>query len=208
MDAGHWVDLVRPVLEGRRVIVTGGPVAGLVGRARQARELGAERPFILGNEGIGTGELPAEDEAEVFALEPPPGIGTIVEAIRAGAAALADLPPDALAALDRYDPDRSALVLGSFLNELPSVAGRPCLAHRKPEWVALEDKVLADALWDRAGVARAPSEVVPATKDALDSAASRLDRGAGTVWVGDAQEGFHGGGELTRWVRDGGSDEA
>src|SRR4051812_28266062 len=208
MDEDHWAGLLRPVLEGRKVIVTGGPVAGLVARAREARALGSERPFILGSEGVGTGQLPSADEAETFALEMPPGITSIVEALRAGAAALADLTPEALAALDRYDPDRSALVLGSFLNELPSVAGRPALAHRRPEWVALEDKVLADALWDRAGVSRAPSEVVPATREALAAAAARLDEGAGTVWVGDAQEGFHGGGELTRWVRDGGSDEA
>jgi hypothetical protein len=202
MDAGYWSELLRPVLAGRRVIVTGGPVAGLVGRARQARSLGSERPFILGNEGTGTGELPTEDEAETLALDVTASASTtMMEAVREGAAVLADLPDHALAALDRYDPDRSALVLGSFLNTLPTVAGRPCLAHRKPEWVALEDKTKADALWDRAGVARAPSEIVPARKDALERAAAGLDLGAGTVWVGDAREGFHGGGEYARWIR-------
>ena len=202
VDESYWIELLRPVLTGRRVIITGGPVAGLVGKARLARSLGAERPFILGNEGLGTGELPSEDEAEVFALDVSDAAGTtMMHAVRAGAAALADLPADALAAIDRYDPDRSALVLGSFLNEHPSVAGRRCLAYRKPEWVALEDKLLADALWDRAGVARAPSAVVPATRDALVDAATELDAGAGTVWVGDAREGFHGGGEYARWIR-------
>ncbi|MEY2407152.1 MAG: hypothetical protein QOG39_2068 [Acidimicrobiaceae bacterium] len=201
MDAGYWGELLRPVLTGRRVIVTGGPVAGLVSRARLARSLGSERPFILGNEGTGTGELPTPDEAETYALDVDTMASTIMDAMRAGAAALADLPAEARAALDRYDPDRSALVLGSFLNELPSVAGRPCLAHRRPEWVALEDKVTVDELWDRAGVPRAPSEVVPARMDALRSAADRLDHGAGTVWVGDAREGFHGGGEYARWIR-------
>jgi hypothetical protein len=202
MDSGYWEDLVRPVLAGRKVIVTGGPVAGLVGRARQARALGAERPFVLGTEGMGTGELPSDDEAEHLALAvPPEGTASLMHGVRAGAALLADLPADALAALDRYDPDRSALVLGSFLNELPSIAGRACLAHRKPEWVALEDKITADALWDRARVARVPSAVVRAERAALEDAARDLDADAGTVWVGDAREGFHGGGAYARWVR-------
>ena len=203
MDSAHWEDLLRPVLAGRKVIVTGGPVAGLVGKARQARALGSERPFILGNEGTGTGDLPSEEEAESLALEVPPEAGgSMMHGIRAGAALLADLPADARAALDRYDPDGSALVLGSFLNELASVAGRPCLAHRKPEWVALEDKVTADALWDRARVARVPSAVVPAERGALERVARDLDAGAGTVWVGDAREGFHGGGSYARWIRE------
>jgi hypothetical protein len=36
----------------------------------------------------------------------------------------------------------------------------------------------------------------------LRAAARRLDRGAGTVWSGDARDGIHGGAEGVRWVRD------
>jgi hypothetical protein len=32
----------------------------------------------------------------------------------------------------------------TFLNEAPEVAGRPCIAFRRPERVALEDKILID----------------------------------------------------------------
>jgi hypothetical protein len=32
----------------------------------------------------------------------------------------------------------------ALLNEAPEVAGRPCIAFRRPEWVALEDKILID----------------------------------------------------------------
>ena len=56
-DKGYWTELIRPLFVGRRVIVTGGPVAGLVENARLVRSLGAQRPFILGSEGIGTGAL-------------------------------------------------------------------------------------------------------------------------------------------------------
>ena len=69
-------------------------------------------------------------------------------------------------------------MFGSFLTESPTLVGRPFVAHRRPEWVALEDKTTVDALLDRAGVARAPSIVV-----AVGEAAAtwrRLDVGAGT----------------------------
>ena len=133
----------------------------------------------------------------------------MMDAIRAGNALLADVPDDARVALDRYDRDGSALVLGSFFHELAEVAGRACLAFRPPEWVALEDKVVVDALWDRAGVAGAPSEIVAVERSTLIAAARRLDVGRGTVWVGDSREGYHGGGEYARWVRtDADVDEA
>ena len=84
-----------------------------------------------------------------------------------------------------------------------SVAGRRAYGARRPGWVALEDKTTNDALFERAGVATAPSEVVVAgDRRALVDAAARLDRGAGTVWSGDAREGFNGGGSLVRHVRD------
>jgi hypothetical protein len=196
----YWTELLRPLFVGRRVVVTGGPVAGLVSRARLAHELGSERPFILGTEGVGTGELPASNGAEWLALDPPETT-SFMEAIRAGQAVLADLPSKARAALDRYDPDHSAIVLASFLNDLPEVAGRKCLNFRKPEWVALEDKTVIDGLWDRAAVAHEPSEIVAATREALHRAVDRLDHGHGTVWVGDARDGIHGGAEGARWIR-------
>jgi hypothetical protein len=61
-------------------------------------------------------------------------------------------------------------------------------------------------VWDRAGVDRAPAVVVPADADALARAASQVDGGGGTVWSGDAREGFNGGAEFVRWVR--GADDA
>jgi hypothetical protein len=184
---------------GRPIIVTGGPVGGLTAQARTVRELGAERVFVLGSEGRGAGPVPNEDEAEWLALEV--SGSSIIDVVRAGHRALLDLPGHARAAIDRFDPAHEALVVATFLNELPEIAGRPCLAFRRPEWVALEDKVVVDALWDRADVARAPSVVVPVERAALVGAARELDRGSGTVWAADARDGYHGGGEGLRWVR-------
>ena len=64
----------------------------------------------------------------------------------------------------------------------------------------MEDKVVVDAFWDRAGVDRQPSRVVPLDETAR--VASEVDRGDGTVWAADAREGFHGGATQTYWVRD------
>jgi hypothetical protein len=187
------------------VIVTGGPVAGLASLAGAVRGLGAERVLVLGSEGLGSGPLPAPGEAEWLALDA--SGASLIDAVRAGHRALADLPQHAREVIERFDPAHDALVVATFLNELPEVAGRPCLAFRQPAWVAVEDKVTVDALWDRAGVARAPSEVVPVERHALRTAARRLDLGMGTVWAADARDGYHGGAEGLRWVRDDDSAE-
>ena len=44
---------------------------------------------------------------------------------------------------------------------------------------------------------------MPVSIEALHAACAELDRGAGTVWSGDAREGFNGGGHAVRWIRDG-----
>jgi hypothetical protein len=193
-------DWLRPVFAGRRIVLAGAPVAAWTPTVRTLRELGASAVLVVGTEGTGTGELPSDDEAEWVALDAHGD--TIIDVIRAGNALLADLPAAARQAIDRFDPDGDALVVGTFLHEAPEVAGRRCLAWRRPAWLALEDKTTVDALWDRAGVARTASEVVEVSPAALMSAARLLDDGAGTVWAGDAREGFNGGGEYVRWLRD------
>jgi hypothetical protein len=95
--------------------------------------------------------------------------------------AAAAAPHDVADALDRWDPERQALVLSPPFNELPEIAGRRVYGPRRPEWRRLEDKVVIDRLWDELGVTRAPSQVVAAEPQALRAAARRLDRGDGTA---------------------------
>jgi hypothetical protein len=192
------VEELRPLFAGRKMVLTGGPLAALTGTCRRLRELGAERPFLLAT-GMGTGEVPGEDEAEwcVVDLRAP----DVLAEIRAGMRLLRLLPAEVVEALDRWDPERRGLVLSPMFNELTEIAGRRVYGPRRPEWRRLEDKVVIDDLWDELGVARAPSEVVPAEAAALRAAAGRLDRGAGTAWAGDARQGFHGGAFGLRWVR-------
>lgn len=190
----------RDLVAGRRVILTGMPVAGSPPTVRLLRSAGAERCFVLGPM-VGTGALPDPADADWLSLdiEAPDAVALF----RADERAMVDPPDEVVAALDRFDPDRDAVVLAMPFAAVTNVAGRPAFGPRRPEWVALEDKTTNDAFFDAAGVARPPSEVV-ASDDAaaLDAASTRLDAGAGTVWSGDAREGFNGGGVLVRWVTD------
>jgi hypothetical protein len=109
-------------------------------------------------------------------------------------------PPEALAAVDAYDPQNHAVVLAGPFTTARHLGGRPVLDGRTPAWGALEDKTVADELCDVAGVPRPPSTVVPAEETALRAAAARLDQGDRTVWAGDASEGMNGGADLVRRV--------
>jgi hypothetical protein len=195
----YYRDLVRPVVEGRRFILIGGPVAGLTGLALHLRRLGADRPFILGTV-VGTGAVPEPEEAEWRTLEVRGE--SIIDGIRRYESRLLDLPKEIVEAIGRYDPDREACVLGAILlSDIREVAGRRRYARPDPDWRALEDKVVIDAFWDELDVTRAPSRVVPAASSELRAAAHELDRGRGTVWAGDAREGINGGAVYLRWVR-------
>jgi len=196
---GRYASRLRQFYGGRKLVLTGAPLAMLRGTSRMVRSLGADRPFLLAA-GVGTGPLPTEEEGERFVLQL--SAPDVVTETRAIMSLLADLPAGALAALDRYDPDREALVLSPPANELRTIAGRRVYAPRHPSWRRLEDKTRIDELWDAHGIRRPPSLVVPATGEALRAAARRMDRGLGTVWAGDTSEGVNGGAIYVRWVRD------
>jgi hypothetical protein len=193
-------EALRRMFAGRPVVITGGPLAGLVRSVPEVTTLTGRTPFLLAS-GVGTGPLPEPGAVEVHVL-PEGKAASLVGAVHAQLGVLADLPADALAALDAWDPDRRAVVLASPFFTGTEIGGRPVVGGRRPEWAALEDKTIADALWDAVGVPRAPARVVAATYDWLTAAARELDRGQGTVWSGDAREGFNGGAEYVRWVRD------
>jgi hypothetical protein len=197
--AAYYRDLIRPVFQGRRVIIVGGPVAGLVGLAEQVRNLGSEPPFLIGST-VGTGRLPADHEAEWCSLDV--RAGNIIEGFRRYESRLVNLPSHVRAALDRYDPDGRAMVIGLILlSDLNEVAGRKRYAAPSPEWRHFEDKVGVDAFWDAVGIRRAPSQIVAAEQTALAAAARELDQQRGTVWAGDARDGLNGGAIYVRWVR-------
>lgn len=200
ISAEYWSDILNPVFSGRKVILAGGVVAGQLSRARQIKALGAESTFILATEGMGTGETPTSEDGGWFAVEPQ-HTSNIVDSIHAGNEMLGNLSKDAREALDSYDPERTALVVGTFLHEQEFVAGRRSLAYRKPEWLALDDKTVIDSVWDKIGVVREPSIIIPIDKEKLIAATLRMDIGDGVVWSGDSREGVSGGAVGVRWIR-------
>ncbi len=191
-----WLESMREVFGGRRVILAGGHAATWTEHIELLRAAGAGDLLVVATEGSGAGPVP---DVPTVVVEPPADL-PMMEQIRFGDRMLAEPPASVLAAVRGFDPDGTALVLGIFLNTSRELDGRPFLSARRPEWVTLEDKVVVDAFWDRAGVARQPARVV-ALLDA-ERAVSDLDRGDGTVWAADAREGFHGGASQTYWVRD------
>ena len=141
--------------------------------------------------GRGTGPLPSERDADVVEWDLP-AVPDVAAALRAEEVLFRDPPPPFVDALARFDPQGDALVLPPPFAALYELAGRPAYGGRRAEWVALEDKTVTDALFAAAAVAAPPFEIVPAERRALVAAARRVDCGAGTVWAGDAQQGFNG----------------
>jgi hypothetical protein len=193
----RYLDLNAAMVADRKVILAGHVLAGATKLVEGLVALGAQECFVLAST-TGTGPLP-DDSVPRFVLgvtAPNPSVE-----IQRTNRALADLPPDARVALDAFDPDRDALVLTLPFLDPAEIGGRVPYGARPVAWARLEDKTAIDALFDRAGVIRPESRVVGADLDAIRTAVDRLDRGAGTVWAGDIRDGFHGGGDLVRWVR-------
>ena len=199
MDGQYYRDLLRPVYgNGKRWVVAVDVLAAAPLTVEILHEYGAARSLVLAGS-RGTGDVPDEAHAESILLGT--SGDTVMQAFRAFDAAIAQPPGEVQARIDAWDSDGSARALVWFTTSEHPVGGRKPFGARRPAWLALEDKMTADALWGDAGVARAPAEHVPADLDALWSAAGRLDRGSGTVWAGDNKEGWHGGAEYVRWVR-------
>ncbi|MEX1044403.1 MAG: hypothetical protein WD532_08460 [Acidimicrobiia bacterium] len=160
----------------------------------QLREWGGtEFLVVAGEEGVGT-----QPEAETVFMPSPSG--TVMEGFRRFAEKV-DNPPDHVReAVDAYDADGTARSLGPVFGVPASFLGRHLYGTRPEAWEAFEDKTVADEIWDEAAIPRAPSELV-ALADA-PFAASRLAGALGTVWAADNTNGWHGGGEMTRWVTD------
>ncbi|MXY55313.1 MAG: hypothetical protein F4029_03895 [Gammaproteobacteria bacterium] len=199
--SAYYNDLLRPLFADRKFLIAGPIAVGLGGLARRLNGLGAQRPFLIaGSEG--TGALPSPEEAELHVL----GLDSkdILEEHRDLEQVIDDLPGELRRAIDAWDPTGSAsFIFSSPLAASRTVAPRRPYGARPAAWAALEDKVQIDAFWDAAGIARAPSRIVPADYDAITTAAEALDRGLGTVWAADARDGTHGGGLGLRWVRPG-----
>lgn len=183
--------LLEPVYRGKRVLLVSGPVQSKTATVAVLRTLGVADCLVVGS--MGTGPPP---EAACVVVDAP--ATDVVDEFRQWERIAATPPAEVARAVERFAPD---LVITNGIESVTSFGGHPVFGARRPEWTALEDKIGVDALWDEAGVDRAPSEVVPAERAAAWDAHERLDQGEGTVWAGDQRDGWHGGGERVRAVR-------
>ncbi len=184
---------------GRPFLLAVDVVQAYAGMGRQLEALGGEVAFVLAAR-VGTGPLPPEG-VPWHNLGLPPS-RDLMDALHGADAALASADEAVAALVDAVDPERTMPALGAFFSAGAPVTGRPMWGARPAEWQVLEDKTVVDEVWDAAGVPRVSARVVACTLEALTEAALALDAGHGTVWAGDAKEGFHGGAARTRWVRD------
>ena len=122
--------------------------------AALARSLGASSVLVVATGGKGVGPLP--DGVEILVLEPEPAT-SMLDGLHRHLAMIERPPTTIIDAVRAFDPDvRGAGDRHLLEHRAEHLDGRPFLAYRRPEWLALEDKTVVDALWDRAGVSNAP----------------------------------------------------
>jgi hypothetical protein len=186
---------------GRPVFVGPGVLAGFARHVEWFQALGC--PVFVVATGRGVGPLPAEGSYEVVWLEAPPTI-SLTDELRLHERLVRRLPDRLRAEVDAFDPERRGLwYTAPFVTTDEPIDGRPVTGGRPASFIALEDKLVADALWDAAGVTRAAYRVVDVADDAaLTTATTELGSELGAVWSGDARDGFNGGGNYVRWLRD------
>jgi hypothetical protein len=194
---GDYYDrLVRGIIAGGKWICAHEVGVGATRLAKRVVESGGEALAIGARRGAGD----LAEDIEYIDLEIGPS-ASMLEGIRDGMTALANLPERAIEAVNAFDPDGTARVILPDFGSHSRVTDRRAFGARRPEWSALEDKIRIVAFWDAAGVPRAPCEIVPVAWDDVWRAARSLDWGSGTVWVADNRQGWHGGAEGLRWVR-------
>ena len=188
------------VLAGRPVVVGPGVLAAYTRAIRWLGALGC--PVLVVATARGAGPLPRPEEYDVVHVAPPP-TASITDEYRILDRMTRSLPPDAVAAIEAFDPERQGVWwCGPFVTSDEPILGRPVLGGRPRAFLDLEDKLLAEEVWAAAGIPAAPHRVVPVEASALATASEELAAPQGVVWSGDARAGVNGGGNYVRWGRD------
>ena len=114
----------------------------------------AERPLLLAD-GVGTGPVPLELDADIVVLDPAPA-ANLTEQVRARIEVSRTLTPQIIEAVEDYDPEGSAAWWVSPVNPNEPLLGRPVFGGR-PSWqIDLEDKLALDPILEAVGAPRAP----------------------------------------------------
>ena len=195
MDLDAIKSQIAETYSDKKWIVTLDAAAGATRMVERLRDQGASEIMIVAAlEGVG--EVPTADRIHYTRASGE----TIMRGVRAYVRSIDEPSDSLLRAVNEFDPEGTALVLNLGFSRSMTLFGRTSYGARKPQWRDLEDKMIVDELWDAAGVNRAPAAIVPVGE--APAASAQLESQLGSVWAGDNKEGWHGGGEYVRWVRD------
>ena len=140
----HYRDQLRQEIEKSAWIVAMDVLVPAVYIAKQLKALGAKKVLAIGaRRGVG----PISEEIESIELDLPEASSTM-EGIQESEKALDQLPEWVVATINDFDPDKTARVIRTFFSSGNPVAGRTVFGAREESWMALEDKMIIDALWD------------------------------------------------------------
>ena len=185
------------VYRGQKWIVATDVAAGATSAIRYMIDRGASEVMLVAAvEGVG--ELP-DVPTHYTRTQGTTGMARVMDGVRAFDAAVTRPSRTLRAVIDRFDPENEALAIAGPFSVATEIAGRHVYGAKRPEWAALEDKMIAEELWEAAGINHAPATVVSVADAAR--AAVEMATLEGTVWVADNREGWHGGGDYVRWVR-------
>ena len=186
---------------GRPVLLGPGVLAGWMPYVAWFRDLGC--PVLVLATSRGAGEVPTADDCTVVWVDPP-AAATLTEELRATDRLVRHLPTHVVSAIEDFDPARGGTWYTTpFVTTDEPILGRPVTGGRPAAFLSLEDKMLAEGVWEAADVAHAAYRHVSlADDDALCGAVAKLGNELGAVLVGDARDGFHGHGDFVSWIRD------
>ncbi len=206
-DLSYWKELLHTIYGGKRFIITGGALSPTYHVAKILAELGAESLCVASSRGASAPEEsdfqhPPVIVNELIDMGPLPPSRDTMSDVRQILAILEALPDEAKSLIDAFDPNHEARCIGPIFDDGAPFYGRDKFGARTARWQALEDKTIIDALWDEAGVTRAPVQIVDFDLDALTKAHRELDLdGSGSVFAVDNGNGFHGGASGTQWIQ-------
>lgn len=141
-------DQLHALVTGRTVVLaTADPTAG-ESMLRHLRELGADHLLVLGPPALRS--VAAVVGAELVTVELDDEDPVVTR--QCWTTLLADPPPGLRNLVDARDPDHNALLLVSPGLETAEVLGRPVFGAHRPGWATCEETLLADRLWEAAGV--------------------------------------------------------
>lgn len=169
----------------RPIVLVGRPLCQYTRIVSTLSEFGARAPLVLAN-GLGSGSAP-DRIAQCVIIDL--GVDGYTGTARATDQFLRSPSAVARQALDRYDPERRALVLVDSNVSHDTLAGRRVADGRSAVWAGLEDAPAVDAILRAVQAPRLPARLTRCDAGALRSAHEDMDLGRGTLWFGDSRAG-------------------